>query len=130
MPSSITTIQDEAFAHCYSLEQIIIQGENTKYSVDSNSCLFETDGTNKTLIFVTPAYKANITSINFATDFPGVTALGASIFKDTTLSGELDLTGINSIGEYAFAGTGITSITSFGNITVIPAYAFNDSEIT
>ncbi len=130
MPSSITTIQDGAFEHCLSLEQIIIQGENSKYSVDSNSCLFETDGTNKTLLFVTPAYKANITSINFATDFPGVTALGASIFKDTTLSGELDLTGINSIGASAFEGTGITSIKSFGNITEIPAYAFNDSEIT
>ena len=127
MPSSITTIQDGAFEHCLSLEQIIIQGENSnpKYTTDSTGNLFEIASNEKIMLFASSEFLKN-------PDFTstGVTKFGANTFSHAELSGPLNLTGIDSISEHAFEYAKIPSITSFGNITEIPANAFERSEIS
>ena len=104
IPAGIETINATVLKNGNKLDEIKITGNNTKYSIDKNYCLFETAGSEKTLLFVPINYKQ---SINFATDFPGITA----------------------IGEGAFKYTNLTEITGFGSFKTIPKDAFYECEL-
>ena len=126
VPATLTQIEDGAFSGCNSLEEIILPENFPAGSVDSNGCLIVKDGTDKKLFFVPGSYKANLTSINFATDFPGVTKIcDYAFYRCSTLTGALDLSNITSIGAYAFYNCGdITELTNYDNLKFIGEKAF------
>ena len=125
-PVTLTQIEDGAFSGCDSLEEIILPENCPAGTVDSNGCLIVKDGSDKKLFFVPSSYKANLTSINFATDFPGVTKIcDYAFYKCSTLSGVINLSNITSIGAYAFYDCGdITELTNYDDLKFIGEKAF------
>lgn len=125
-PVTLTQIEDGAFSGCDALEEIILPDNCPAGTVDSNGCLIITNGTVKTLAFIPSAYKANLTTINFATDFPGVNKIADyAFYKCSTLSGVINLSNITSIGAYAFYNCGdITELTNYDDLKFIGEKAF------
>jgi hypothetical protein len=125
-PVTLTQIEDGAFSGCDALEEIILPDNCPAGTVDSNGCLIITNGTVKTLAFIPSTYKANLTTINFATDFPGVNKIvDYAFYKCSTLSGVINLSNITSIGAYAFYNCGdITELTNYDDLKFIGEKAF------
>ena len=124
VPGDITTIEGGFISNCPSITEIKFTGTNSKYSVDSTGCLYETDGADKILIYASPAFLQNP---SFASN--GITKIGSYVFYKTELFVALDLTGVNAISEYSFKNAKIPSIASFGNVTSIPERAFYSADI-
>ncbi len=110
VPSTVTTVGDQAFEACLNLNTVSIPSSVTSIGSDAfDECW----------------YLSNISIPS------GVTSIA-----DETFWGDLDIlsitipSGVTSIGENAFAGTGITSITIPDEVTTIGDYAFSYTGIS
>lgn len=110
IPGTVTLIAENAFVGCSGLEEIVLEGGNTKYHV-ADGCLIET--ARKTLL---------VGCMNSVIPTDGsVTALGAYAFYGRNLTSIVLPDCIVSIGEYAFEGCPIESATVPASVlAVIP----------
>ena len=111
LPSSMTTIGDDAFTNAYQLTSVTIPSSVTTIG---NSA-FAGSG---------------LTSITLPNS---VTTIGNYAFENCLNSqGALDLSNVTSIGQGAFqgSGSGISSVTLSSSLTTIPANAFRSRGLT
>lgn len=131
IPATLTTIEDDALCNCLSLKEINIKGgTNSLISTDTDGFIYATQGSNKTLLVAPDSYKESVTSIDFATDFPGVTKIGASVFQFDSNSNSnltsINLAGITSVGQRAFTECNdLDTITNWEGLQYIGDYAFS-----
>lgn len=131
IPSTLATIEVDAFTNCTALKEINVKdGTTSLISTDANGFIYTTQGSDKTLLIAPASYKESVTSINFATDFPDVTKIGASVFQlgSNTSSNltSINLAGITSVGKCAFKEcSGLDTINDWEHLQYIGDNAFS-----
>ena len=115
IPNSVTSISDDVFYGCSSLESMVVENSNTKYD-SRNNCKAIIETESNTLI----AGCKNTIIPN------SVTTIGSDAFyKCGGLTSVTIPNSVTSLGNYAFSGcSGLTSVTIPNSVTSIGSYAF------
>jgi hypothetical protein len=122
VPASVTSIGDMAFSYTNALTSITVASLNPNYS-SLDGVLFDK---NQTLLI---AY-ANKVSANYSIP-SGVTTIGSSAFRLSTLTSVTIPSSVTSIGEAAFGGaSSLASVVFSGTSTLatIDGYAFQSAQ--
>ena len=103
IPSSVTSIGDNAFSGCHGLTSINVSRDNTSYSSEKG-ILYDK---NKTTLICTPVAKNGIIEI-----LSSVTSIGDGAFRGCNGLTSIDIpSSVTSIGNRAFEGcSGLISI--------------------
>ena len=96
IPKNVSVIEDEAFMDCQSLTEIIVDEQNTSFSTDFNSILYDK---NKTILIQFPC-GSPLTSFSIPTT---VSSIGRSAFSHcNNLTDIVIPSNVKTIGDYAF----------------------------
>ena len=116
IPNSVTSISDDVFYGCSSLESIVVENGNAKYD-SRNNCKAIIETESNTLIV---GCKNTIIPNS-------VTTIGSDAFyKCGGLTSVTIPNSVTSIGNYAFSGcSGLTSVTIPNSVTSIGGSAFS-----
>ena len=122
IPASVTTIEDNPFALCSNMTNIMVYGSNTNFK-DIDGVLYSKDG--KEIV----SYPIGKTGTSYTIP-DGVTTIGPSAFQGSSLTSVTFPASITAIGIGAFlACSGLTFVTLYSNPS-IGTNAFNNTAVT
>jgi len=116
IPNSVISIVNGAFLGCTSLTAINVAADNNRYS-SVDGVLFNKS---KTVLIHFPGGKTGAYTIP-----KGVTSIGGSAFRYSSLTGITIPNSVSNIGEHAFAESNLTSITLPNSIISIRNSTFD-----
>ena len=123
IPSSVTTIDPDAFAYSNALTSITVNEPNVNYS-SVGGVLFNND--QSSLV----AYANGIPATTYSIP-TGVTSIAGSAFRGANLTSVTIPASVTTIGDSAFGGSQVTSVIFSGTstLTTIGGYAFQSAQI-
>jgi hypothetical protein len=124
IPSSVTTIDPDAFAYSNALTSITVIEPNVNYS-SVGGVLFNND--QSSLV----AYANGIPATTYSIP-AGVTSIAVSAFRGANLTSVTIPASVTTIGDSAFGGSQVSSVIFSGTstLTTIGGYAFQSAQIT
>ena len=128
LPVNLSSIGDNAFTACYSLEKFTIADLNASFKVDSYGVLYSKDGK---ILYKVPANAEGITGLNSyviptsVEEIKGGAFAGLTNLVSISFEGGRDGASLKSIGDFAFDGcVALSSITLPNSLENIGNYAF------